>query len=169
MDVLERIIELGQQIATLRARRAAVAEELAEVDLRLDKVMVEIKKYVPNIAVPNLTGGNGNGNGVDQTTTTEARTRRGGPTGYKRNSVSHRILLALAAAPEGKTGAELSATLGVENRQIHSMLWRLIQATHATKGDEKGSPYLITEAGQAALANVREGGSDEPEATASND
>jgi hypothetical protein len=152
MDTLEHVIELSHLITSLRRTRGELEAQIATVDEELAKVLADLKKYV---------SGATNGNGK------QGR----GPTGYKKGSVAHRILVALAASAEGMTGAELTATIGAENRQVHALLSRLAPL-HVTRtaGEGRNSKYVITGAGREALANAREGGSsDDTSSTAPND
>lgn len=168
MEMLDKIISLSNEVTHLRARREDIAGQLAHVDARLAEIISEMSKYIPNL----MGTKEGNGAGL---VGGEVRTY---VRGYKQGSVAHRILVALAhAGSSGMTGAELTVSTGVENKQIHSMLSsRLVPAGHVEKqriseADEtlRGSRYVITDAGQTALSNVKEGGSDEVESTAEND
>lgn len=168
MQTLERIIELSHAISTLRSRRADVAAELARVDADLDSHFSELQKYVPG-----LTGSNGNGSAHGSFTIAGA-IRKKGVAGYRKGSVAHRMLAVLADQEHAITGLELTNAVGVENKQVHAMLTRMVPNGHVAKepGIGRSSKYSITELGREALANAKEGGpSDdaEIESTATND
>jgi hypothetical protein len=168
MDTLEHVIEISHLIASLRRHRGELEEQIASLDEQLAEALADLKKYVPSV-----TSSNGNGTPATAEEPKKPRRARRG-TGYIQGSVAHRILLALDTIEGGLSGADLTAATGVENKQIHALLTRMVPAGHirreAKPGDERGSLHFITEAGRAALANSREGGSsDDTSSTAKND